>query len=81
MANKCNSCGGTYEPVQRDGSRYSHACSPEIIETPAVFKADGSIKTPEVRVPRGYIRNENLTIDPQTREPVMVSEGLGVTEL
>lgn len=25
---KCNVCGGTYEPIQRDGSQYFHACPP-----------------------------------------------------
>jgi len=25
---KCNTCGGTYEPIQRDGSQYFHACPP-----------------------------------------------------
>lgn len=25
---KCQSCGGTYEPVQIDGTQYFHACPP-----------------------------------------------------
>jgi hypothetical protein len=25
---KCNSCGGVYEPVLPDGSRYFHSCAP-----------------------------------------------------
>lgn len=25
---RCNVCGGTYEPIQRDGSQYFHACPP-----------------------------------------------------
>lgn len=28
MRVKCRSCGGEYEPTQRDGLRYFHACAP-----------------------------------------------------
>lgn len=28
MVVKCRSCGGTYAPIQRDGSTYNHVCPP-----------------------------------------------------
>lgn len=81
MANKCNSCGGTYQPIQRDGSRYFHACAP--VRNPA-YQPDptkGPVN-PQDTIERPNMRNENLTgIDPITKQPTIVSAGAGVTVL
>jgi len=54
---KCNSCGGTYSPVQRDGMLFFHACPPDIVE-PAEFDAQGKLVKPEKRTPRTNVRDE-----------------------
>ena len=59
----CKSCAGTYEPVQRDGAAYFHACSPEVITANAV-EVGGVITKPEVRTPRPNPRDENLDDSP-----------------
>jgi len=78
---QCNSCKATYSPQQADGSAYFHACSPDVVTTPAVFDAAGKITAPEARAPRANIRNENLILDPQTKQATIVSAGNGVTVL
>jgi hypothetical protein len=54
---KCNSCGGTYSPVQLDGMAFYHACPPDAVE-PAEFDAQGHLVRPEKRTPRTNRRDE-----------------------
>ena len=80
MATKCNACGGTYEPIQADGSRYFHACPP--IANPA-YNADPTKGAVDMRehVERPDKRDENVTgIDKATNQTTIVSAGAGVTE-
>ena len=81
MATKCNSCGGTYNQLTPDGSRYFHHCWPEEITTRAVFSKSGELEKKEERAPRQNIRNENVHFDPQAKEEKITSEGLGTTEV
>jgi hypothetical protein len=79
MTNTCNSCGATYTPIQRDGSRYFHACGP--IPNPA-YQPDATQAKfdPRVTIERPNKRDENITgTDPVTQQPIMVSAGLGTT--
>lgn len=87
---KCNACGGTYEPVQADGSLYFHACPP--LSDPEVGKALGlSLDSSTWTAPqkaavaaaarvRPNARDENLvqTSDP-TKPATMKAIGAGVT--
>lgn len=79
MSTKCNSCGGTYAPVQADGSRYFHACAP--IPNPA-YQPDptkGAVNLQQT-IERPNKRDENFAgIDPATKLPIIVSAGAGVT--
>ena len=71
---KCNTCGGTYEPIQND-MQYFHAC-------PDVFNKT----TKQTEKTKDY-RDENVvaTIDDSGNEPKTIttikSEGKGYTEL
>jgi ssDNA-binding Zn-finger/Zn-ribbon topoisomerase 1 len=79
MATKCNSCGGTYNSIQADGSRYFHACAD--IPNPA-YNADPTKPPLDLRqtIARPNKRDENITgFDPATGTVTIVSEGLGVT--
>ena len=55
---KCNSCGATYLDQQRDGTRYFHACGPQITKR-AVLDAAGATVTPQVEAEIADGRNEN----------------------
>jgi len=70
MARRCLSCGGTYEPVQADGSTYFHACPEafayvdvktgrELTPDEARAVADGATVRREAR-PRPDARDENV---------------------
>lgn len=63
MPKKCKSCDGTFEPVQRDGSLYFHACSPEVITVHAV-EVGGIVTVPEKRIARPNPRDENIDDSP-----------------
>jgi hypothetical protein len=79
MPNKCNSCGATYSPVQADGSRYFHACSP--IPNPA-YQPDPTKAAfnPTPTIERPNKLDENIVgIGPATKQPIMASPGTGVT--
>jgi hypothetical protein len=81
MKLQCNSCNGTYDDTQPDGARTYHVCPPEII-TYATFDTNGKQLTPETRAPRPNIRDERITgYDTDTGKVIIVSEGLGVTQL
>lgn len=44
---KCNACGGTYEPVSADGVPYFHVCPPSsVADVRAAIKAGHSPLTP-----------------------------------
>lgn len=79
MPNKCNSCGGTYNTAQADGSRYFHACSP--IPNPA-YQPDPT-KGPvnlQPTIERPNKLDENIIgINPATKQPIIASPGTGVT--
>lgn len=69
MTWKCNSCGGTYVDVQRDGTIYQHVCGDEIRD------ATGA------KIPVANKRDENLKLDLRGRASDIISAGTGVTPL
>lgn len=72
---KCQSCGGTYEPIQADGTQYFHRCAP--LSAPQLQAAvdAGAVTLPKGETvdqaitrrvyERANLRDENL---PSTRE-------------
>lgn len=74
---KCNACGGTYEPIQRDGSEYYHVCPPLSeyvnLDTGEVVSSDVAADPPagmriDVRhYPRDGHRNENIDLEKTRR--------------
>jgi hypothetical protein len=62
---KCGTCGGTYQPIQADGLRYFHACSP-------VY--DPVAKVSRERPDR---RDENIVVDGASRCVGIRAEGKG----
>jgi hypothetical protein len=83
MRLKCNSCGATYQDTSQPGSvAYFHACPTEIMVTPDVTDDKGKVVTPATFKPIPNPRNENLKRNPdKPGEYVIISEGLGVTEV
>ena len=86
---RCVSCGGTYPPVQGDGSAYYHAC-PEVRVNPEWLPTmEGVPGAPPYLVPIEARRDER--IDPANaededvlrgRKPArMIAEGLGVEDV
>jgi hypothetical protein len=62
---QCRICGGTYEPVLRDGTAYYHACPP------LPSDADATLA-----VPRPHARNENVHVTPDgTVGPIADGDG------
>jgi len=43
---KCNACGGTYQPVQPDGTQYFHVCPPLSAPELAAKVAAGKLSLP-----------------------------------
>jgi ssDNA-binding Zn-finger/Zn-ribbon topoisomerase 1 len=79
MANRCNSCSGTYDSHTADGSRYFHACAD--IPNPA-YNPDPTKPPVDLRqtIAQPNKRDENITsLDQATGTVTIVSEGLGVT--
>jgi hypothetical protein len=63
MPKKCKSCDGTFEPTQRDGSQYFHACAP--IPNPALQPDPGKpAYDPRETVERPNKRDENIDDSP-----------------
>lgn len=63
MPKKCKSCQGTFEPAQRDGSLYFHACAP--VANPK-YQPDESAPQydPRETVERANKRDENIDDSP-----------------
>ena len=81
MPTKCNSCGGTYNTKQPDGSLYFHACAP--LPNPAYQPdpAKGAVN-PVQTIEHPNKRDENLTApDPATKQNGIVNAGTGVTQV
>lgn len=79
---RCNSCGATYNRPGVGELDYTHACPPQIVDTPEVTDKDGNILTPAKFKAVANPRNENLKPNPdKPSEFVMISEGSGVTEV
>jgi len=55
---QCRSCGGTYEPIQADGSLYFHACPPL---SGAELKA--AVDAGKVTLPIDPVTNAPETVD------------------
>lgn len=89
---KCNSCGGTYEPVLADGMQYFHACPP--LSAPELQAA---VDAGDVELPKGETvddaiarrtyerankRDENVVpgADPTEDAPIK-AEGDGVVDV
>ena len=88
---KCQSCGATYERIQRDGTEYFHACAPlSRGELQAAVDA-GHVKLPKgetvddahARRPyeRPNKRDENLKATRGKGAGEIKAEGAGVIEL
>lgn len=89
---KCQSCGGTYEPVLTDGLLYYHACPPlSAVELQAAVDA-GAVKLPKGETvddaivlrtyERANKRDENVVAgsDPDKETPIK-AEGDGAVEV
>lgn len=88
---KCNSCGGTYEPVLPDGMQYFHACpplsAPELqaavdagdVELPKGMRVEDALRVTVFE--RANKRDENVVAggDPEHAAPIK-AEGDGVLE-
>lgn len=67
---QCNSCGGTYQPVQADGMQYFHRCPPLSLAELTTAVAAGKVTLPIGETPdlaltrrsyeRNTLRDENL---------------------
>lgn len=57
MRVKCNSCGGTYAPLQPDGSEYYHACAP--LSAPEI---DAAVKAGKLQLPTGMTPDQAATL-------------------
>lgn len=67
---QCNSCGGTYQPVQADGMLYFHRCPPLSLAELTTAVANGKVTLPNGETPdvaltrrayeRNALRDENL---------------------
>lgn len=89
---KCNSCGGTYEPILSDGMRYFHRCPPvaeyfDATRTPitraqaeAIMRVGG---TYFVRyVDRPNLRDENVTGARDAQgQAMMTAAGAGAIDI
>jgi len=62
---RCNTCQGVYQPLQRDGVRYFHACPP--VYDPVT----------ELSVERADKRDENILQDAKTLRVSIKAEGRG----
>jgi len=88
---KCQSCGATYEPIQRDGSQYFHACAPLSRSELKAAVAAGKIKLPkgetvdDAHARRTYERpnkrDENLKATRGKGATEIKAEGAGAVEL
>jgi len=59
---KCKSCGGTYEPVLRDGTQYFHACPPL-----ARFELQAAVDAGTIVLPSGETVDEAYERRPYER--------------
>jgi hypothetical protein len=67
---QCKSCGGTYTPVQADGTQYFHRCPPLSLPELTAAVAGGKVTLPNGETPdmavvrrsydRNAVRDENL---------------------
>lgn len=89
---RCNSCGGTYEPTQADGTKYFHVC-PAI----SVAELNAAVLGLKVTLPIGetaaiavtrrtYERTQKRDERPSgmldaQKQPIPISVGKGVTDL
>lgn len=75
----CNSCGGTYMPLQRDGTEYYHACPLRRVvgSKPAPTKDDPDATAP-VYAAIAEPRNENVKSVDEKGVVTIVAEGKGV---
>lgn len=81
MPSKCNSCGGTYSPIQADGLQYFHTCPP--IPNPAYNPDPTKGATNfQLTIERPNKRDENVIgHNPETKQPIIVSAGAGFTSV
>ena len=76
---QCNSCGGIYRAVQRDGVQYFHQCPPSKVLVGEVRDAQGKLVTPATLTPTPNPRDENITLDAQRRAVVKLGDPNGYT--
>lgn len=85
---KCKTCGGTYQPIQADGTQYFHRCPPL-----SVAELDAAVQSGKVTLPaketvadaimlrtyeRNNVRDENLPGVRPTDTGKMKAPGAGV---
>jgi hypothetical protein len=77
MPTKCNCCQGTFSPIEPDGSHYYHACGP--LPNPA-YQPDptkGAVNLVQTIERPGKVDQNVTGYDPVTKQPILVSPGLG----
>jgi hypothetical protein len=87
----CQSCGGRYAPVGRDGIRYFHRCPPV---TRATVRRGGAVlvvdldqvreidtRLEDVVVDRADGRDENVRVDPVDGKAKPKAEGKGAVDV
>jgi hypothetical protein len=65
MPRKCNSCNGSYQPTQKDGSNYYHTCAP------VGRKPNGET------IEHPHKRDENIKLDAKGERAGIIAEGDG----
>ena len=88
---KCNACGGVYEPVLADGSLYFHACPPLSAAELAAAVTGGKLTLPVLETPdiavtrrtyeRATKRDENVRSTAPADAGSMKTAGAGITPL
>ncbi len=88
---RCNSCGGTYTDIGRDGVPYFHSCAPVTVQR--IRMPDGEIRNLEGDLPPGAVlhgpppgeqankRDENIQLDAEGKAAGIKLEGLGRIQL
>lgn len=75
---KCLSCGGTYEPIQADGTTYFHACPPLAVHEIRRGLGDGTVQLPRATLQRlRAAENSDAQAPPPAGELSQVDQVLG----
>lgn len=88
---QCQSCGGTYEPIQADGMEYYHRCPPLSAAELQQAVDDGRVELPKGEsvedavlrrtYERANLRDENRPSTRPKNPDAIKAEGAGVVEI